>query len=153
MPDIDFRVLSKEDFREKYPTEELAGIHWTEGEGHIIEVPRGSSTRTKLHETAHARLGHRTKSGLTYDETGIREVEADKWSYRKLGRKPPLNTLLWSLASHIVELLNMGYSENSVFNYVVGVLEKTGVSLSKRDKSYIWWRLRNWDWYEPKEVE
>jgi hypothetical protein len=106
---VKYIVLPKKEFREKYgPTTE--GVHYTEGEEHVVVVPRGAGPRTRLHELAHLALGHESGDGISLGEQARRELEADTWVYEKLGRSPSLREIYLDLRPLVEEAFRKGYS-------------------------------------------
>lgn len=132
--------LPRKEFKRVYGTEFL-GEHFMEEGEHIIVVPEGASTKTRLHEIAHAELGHEGPA-KTYGERVKRELEADSWVYEKLGRTPSETELIGDFAGYIDELLEKGYSVVEVFNWLKKAVEDAGYVIDREFKSNIWWLIR-----------
>ncbi len=135
--------LSKKDFKERFGPNSL-GEHWTEAGEHIIYLPRGSSTKTRMHEIAHVELGHESpkEKPLTFSESAKRELEADDWVYKKLGKDLSLSEVLTDFWGLVDELFDKGYSVIQVFNWVIKEIEDFGYDISREERSYIWWVIR-----------
>lgn len=139
---MEYVVLPKKEFREKYGSES-AGEHYTDEEGkHVVVVPQGASTKSRMHEIAHAELGHEGPA-KTYSERAKRELAADSWVYEKLGRTPSMYELLEDFAGDIEELIKEGYSVSGIFNWLKEELENAGYVLEREDRSFLWWAIRN----------
>lgn len=136
-----YNVLPKKEFEERYGPS-VSGIHYTTSEGeHIIDIPRGASTKTRMHEIAHAELGHVGKP-RTLGEIAQREGEADNWIYKKLGREPSLNEYLKDLVPLIDEAFEDGYTVSNVMHFVITALRDAGWEPGSETRSAIWWWLR-----------
>lgn len=135
--------LPKKEYKERFEPSSL-GTHRTEEGEHIIYLPKGASTRTRMHEIAHAELGHETPKDrpLTFSESAKRELAADDWVYEKLDKDPSFNEILSDFGGMIGECLDKGYSVSQIFNWVVKELETFGYDISKEEKSSIWWWIR-----------
>lgn len=134
--------LPKKEFEEKHGSY-IGGMHYVTEEGeHVVEVPLGASTKTVMHEIAHARLGHVGPSE-TYGERAERELAADSWVYAKLGREPTLYELVEDFSYDIDGLIREGYSANNIFVWLKGELERAGYTLEREDRSRLWWWIRN----------
>lgn len=126
----------------------VVGWHETSGEGeHVIELPYGASTKTKMHEIAHAELGH-VGPTETFGELAKRELEADKWVYEKLGKEPSSMELFHNFTPFVEELADKRYSLHEVFNWIKEEIENAGYQLERGDRSALWWWLR--DYYEAR---
>jgi len=140
---IDYRVLSEKDYREKHGYG-LSGVHYVDESGtHIVEVPKGASTKTRMHEIAHAKLGHETKEIVTFHETAQKELEADAWVYEKLGSDPTWMEIISDFAPLVRELFVEGYKPTPVFNWVRKEIEEAGYEIDGDEKSRLWWTVRN----------
>jgi len=135
--------LPKKEYRERFEPDSL-GTHRTEEGEHVIYLPKGSSTKTRMHEIAHAELGHETPKDkpLTFGESAKRELAADDWVYSKLGTDPSFNEILMDFEGMIGECLDKGYSVSQTFNWIMKELEDFGYDISKEEKSEIWWMIR-----------
>lgn len=133
-------VLARKEFEEKYGSGAL-GQHYTTEEGeHVVVYPEGASTKTKLHELAHAKLEH-VGEPETLGEHMRRELAADKWVYEKLGTSPTWSELLADF--DFKELFDHGCRPNEVFAWVKGKIEEAGwLELDKEERSMLWWYLR-----------
>ena len=81
-------VLERRDFRRRYPG--AAGIFDPEDFPGCAVVPRGMSTRVRLHELGHGKLGHTRQdiiNGMDLDEYIDREVAADAYANGILRRE------------------------------------------------------------------
>lgn len=134
--------LPRKEFREKYGAD-VSGVHFGIGEGeHEIVLRKGASSKTRLHEIAHAELGHVGSAG-TYQEMARRELDADAWVYEKLGRDPTWSELLGNFVAEVDDLLENGRSVNSVFTWLIDALEDAGYALDREDRSTVWWLVRD----------
>lgn len=141
--------ISKKAFKRKYPRD--AGQHYTTEEGeHIVEAPYGTSTKSLMHEIAHAELGHVGPAG-TFGEAAKRELAADIWVYEKLGREPSYSEILMDFAPMVEELVDERYSINQIFNWMKKEIEDAGYSMERDDRSRIWWFVRHI--YEDRKRE
>jgi len=130
------------EFRRKYGGTS-GGIHYTTKEGeHVIVFPEGASTRTRLHEIAHAELGHETKERISFGERARRELAADSWVYEKLGKDPSWYEVLGDFAPMVEELLEMGYTPNRIFNWVKKEVGDAGYIMDDDAKSFLWNHIR-----------
>lgn len=144
--------VSKKEFEAESP--ESLGVHYTTKEGeHIIKVPIGVSTKSLMHEIAHAELGHKSPA-KTFSETAQRELAADKWVYDKLGKSPTWNEILWDFIPLVKEGFDKGYSKNEEFNFIRNELEKAGPPIEDKEKSVIWEFVKNVyvSWREEKSA-
>jgi len=149
---VKIEKLSGKEFRRKYGSD-LGGHHYTTEEGeHVVVLPFKASTKTRMHEIAHAELGHVGPAG-TYSETAERELAADKWVYEKLGTLPTWHEILLDLAPLVDDLIEKGYRPNELFTWIKRELESVGWSeLDREEKSLLWWWIRDKhaDWGEGK---
>ena len=134
-------ILSKKEFEKKYGSHS-AGEHYTEEGEHIVVLPQGASTKTKMHEIAHAELGHEGRA-KTYKERAKRELEADSWVYEKLGKNPTWAEILEDFGGDIDELLEKGYTVSDIFSWLKGELEDAGYIMDREDRSRLWWWIRD----------
>jgi hypothetical protein len=149
--EIEIRVLKPKEFASKHaePGGILRGVHFLEEGKHIIEVPKGVSTRTRTHEVAHARLGH--GAPYPYPDTMNtlidRELDAEIFSCKLMGKKPTYRNMFSVLSTVDVELEELGRKGlskdvNGWYNYSVRKLESKGIKLSKSDKRNLYWYIK-----------
>jgi len=135
--------LSRGEFVKKYGPSS-AGWHYTTEEGeHVVVLPKGASTKTRMHEIAHAELGHETRERITFSDWAQRELGADSWVYEKLGRDPSFRELLADLKPIAEKAFERGYSVANVMSWLVGELEEAGYIVEREDRSTVWWWLRD----------
>ena len=134
--------IPRKEFKSRYGPSRL-GDHSVSGEGeHVVTVPEGASTKTLMHEIAHAELGHSWDKPITYNEAARRELAADSWVYEKLGKDPTLEEIIIDFGGMVEDLLRDGYSVNSVFNWVKKEIKGFGYELDREDWSGVWWFIR-----------
>ena len=134
--------LARSEFKKRFGPH-IAGEHYTTEEGeHVVVLPRGASTKTKMHEIAHVELGH-VGPAKTYSEKTQRELAADSWVYEKLGTEPTWAEILGDFVSSIEELIEMGYSVSSIFTWLKNELEDAGYAVERDDRSRLWWLIRD----------
>ena len=133
--------LLVKDFETKYGTNTLGHHRYVEGI-HFIDLPVNASTHTRLHELAHAKLGHGEKdSRLTWkeiiDSELSAEIQAWKWKSKELNWRVALSTICmlkeeskFSKVSTLFNLLNNSFS-------------RLGYKLSTKDEKEMWNYLRN----------
>ena len=132
--------LPKKEFKKRYGRD-TAGIHIGEGDEDLIVLPFGASTKVRMHEIAHAKLGHKGEP-KTYEELAQREFAVDSWVYERLGRDPTFLELYSDFSEDIYDLLKEGYSVNRVFRWLKEEAENAGYILDRGDKSTLWWWIR-----------
>jgi hypothetical protein len=128
---LEIRVLP----RKKFDKEGISGTHTTTDEGkHIIEIPRGASTRTRLHEMGHYVLGHDDER-ITYRELVDREISAEAFAYESMGKKPT-----WRIAIPVMSdiIYDHNFSPNEAFNLALDAFRKININLSKYDRASLW---------------
>ena len=134
--------LPKKEFRKRFGPHYL-GRHVIEEGEDVIYVPYGASTKTVMHEIAHAKLGHKPEDLVSYNEAVEREVRADEWVYERLGKEPTWEEIFADLSRYVDELLDKGYSVNQIFVWLKGKLEDLGYIFERQDRSDLWWFIRN----------
>lgn len=135
--------LSSKEFRKRHP-EGLLGWHGTTENGeHVIEVPYGASTRTRMHEIAHAELGHKTEE-MTFGDWAKRELAADAWVAERLGKGVTMAEVCGDFQPMAEEAFRMGYTVSNVMTWLMEELSGAGYSLDRGDRSTLWWLLRRW---------
>jgi hypothetical protein len=133
--------LSDKDYRKQYGTGSGAS-HFTDESGeHIIVLPGKPSTKTRMHEIAHAELGH-VGPAKTLGEAAKRELQADAWVYDKLGRTPSMYEIANDFGGLVEQAVDNGDSASTIFSWVMREIEEQGYTVSKENRSEIWWWIR-----------
>ena len=138
---IEIIRLPPKEFSRKYGFY-TAGTHDASDEGEQVIIPYGANTKTIMHEIAHIELGH-TGSPETFNEHARRELAADDWVYKKLGRKPTLSEVAGDLTQAAGDLVRLGYRQNEVFNWLKERLEAAGYEVDDETRSALWWFVRD----------
>lgn len=129
--------LPREEYEREHPGS--SGYHYTDEEGeHIVVVPKGTSTKSMLHEIGHAQLGHETVPHMTMDEWAKRELSADRFTYDILDKDPSWDEILWDFIPMVEEGFDKGYSKNDLFNFVRKECSDVGYVVEDEEKSIIW---------------
>ena len=102
-----------------------------------IYVSEKSTTPDKIHEFRHKEVGPPPK-GLTPSGWVDREIDAEIYSFTLVGKR-----LSWKVAiSAISFLVNIGESPNYMFSLIVEALGRKGITLSRKERSNMWWFIR-----------
>lgn len=96
------------------------------GKGVIVYSGK-PSTRTRLHEIAHRRLGHEPGK-MTAGEFAREEIEAEEWAWRAMDKKFTYRVGYPAYASLIQEY---GYSPSDALGIVYFELRKKGIEVSE----------------------
>ena len=101
---------------------------------HEVRVLKGSSSKTKLHELGHARLGHLGDGGRTLDELIDRELDAEMFAWLASDRKltPRMgHTAVLSALTNRPDLDVVG-----LVNLVSRKLEIRGIRVGRDDRRW-----------------
>ncbi len=139
---VRIEYLPKDEFKKRFGSG-WGGKHWTEEGEHIIVLPKGASTKTRMHEIAHAELGHETVDSITLHESVQRELAADAWVYERLGTNPTFTELLQDLCPMAEQAFKLGYTVSNVMAWLLQELSEAGYELNRRERSELWWWLRS----------
>lgn len=96
------------------------------GEGYI-ELPPKASTRTRLHELAHKRLGHEL-GDMSAREFVDKEIDAEKWAWETMDKKPTHRVGIPAIISLIEDY---DYSVQEAIGLVLERLRVKGVPVTK----------------------
>jgi hypothetical protein len=137
---IEIIVYPQDEWNQKFGASQ-AGNHFTKGPGkHVIEWPEGTSTRARVHEVAHAMLGHSSADSKTWASVVVRELLAEAQTYKWMDKK-----VTWRIA---IPLITELYHEagvrdiSTMFILLRDGLDQAGYPLSKKDTSELWWAIR-----------
>jgi len=102
--------------------------------GDTEHIPKGASTTTKLHESAH-RLYNHSEGDIPIDKFVSDELDAEIWAWKHMERE-----LTWRVARPVmVDLVEeFKFKPNYAFNLVVNTLKAKGIVVSKKGKSELW---------------
>lgn len=140
---IRFDYYTKRDFGKKFGFGYMGDHDYIDGV-HVISLPFGASTKTRLHELGHAKLGHGEGESpfITIHESAQMEIGATLWAYEKLGAKPHFGVLVDSLLPLIDEGFSRGFTVGNVFAWISDELLSVGCSMTQQEKSGVWWWLK-----------
>ena len=137
-------VLSKAEFRRRYG-DDVAGIFDPPDAPGLVVVPKGTNTRTRLHELGHMTLGHTRDDGRDTVEKYIdAEVSAEAWAMSKMNR--PLT------GRCIARIVEQALEESMVPdpNYTVLAtmrsLERHGARVSNQKRNWLNRWMKRIDW-------
>ncbi len=96
------------------------------GDG-LIELPPKATTRVKLHEFAHKRLGH--EPGVMSAKSFVdNEIDAEKWAWETMDKKPTHRVGLPAMASLIEDY---DFSLQEALDLVTERLRSKGITVTK----------------------
>jgi len=111
-----------------------AGLHAEEKGTHHIYISEKGDTGTKLHELGHARHGHKSIGGITFDNRIERELDAEIYAWQAKGKE--LNPRVgWNAVRQSIED-NPRMEYVSIINAVARKMEERGISVTKEDKEW-----------------
>jgi len=117
----------------------MEGLGRYSGEREIVLPPK-ASTRTRLHELAHKRLGHEP-GRMTVSEFVDREIEAEVFAWEAMDKE--LNPRVGGPA--LMALIeDYDFSNEEALELVVGRLEAVGIQVSEADRKDLW-RFLEWE--------
>jgi len=96
------------------------------GEGYI-ELPPKASTRTRLHELAHKRMGHEL-GDTSAREFVDKEIDAEKWAWETMDKRPTHRVGLPAVVS-LVE--DYDFSIQEALRLVIKRLKMKGIPVTK----------------------
>ena len=139
-------ILPRKEFTEKYGARSIgARLVSDEGEN-VIELRKGASTSTKLHELAHTKQSY-PKPGDTWGDVWNNEMDAEVYNFRARGK-----ALTWRISLPLVwSLIDEGYRPSGIFSLVLKMLRSRGVPMGRKARSALWWTVR--DTYPHKRTK
>jgi len=96
------------------------------GEG-LIELPLKATTKTRLHELAHKRLGHEPGM-MPARELVDREIDAETWAWEAMDKKPTHRVGLPAMQSLIEDY---DYSIREAVGLVISRLKAKGIPITR----------------------
>lgn len=147
MDNIEIKVLHPwldRDFRAHCLYDDAAGKY-------IIELPKGASLKTKLHELGHAYFKYferylevDTSSLLFWKNLVEQELDAEMYVYKVLNRVVTWQILLKPLASLFYYRQGRRWHSISwLFNLALSILQEQKLYLPPNGRSRLWWALRD----------
>lgn len=127
---IEVRILP----RKKFDEEDTCGLCRKENDKTIIELPKGASTRTRLHEIGHG-IRDNFPDKMTINDFVEEELEAESFAFRRMDKVPT-----WKISLSVLNqiILDDNVNANQAFNSVLSGLNHVGVKVSKSDRSLLW---------------
>ncbi len=115
-------ILDKDEFRRRFGVSKGISL---EGEAY---VPKGSSTRTRLHELGHIEFGH-TEGDKTIGEFIEEELDAEVYAYESMDKK-----LTYRIGfGPVIDLVQrFGVHPLEAAGYVIWELEERGIEVSDK---------------------
>lgn len=127
--DIMIEIVHKGLYKVTIGGKSLIGLGSYDGISEITLLPH-ASTKTRLHELGHKELGHGVEDFITQDELARREIDAESYAYRKMGKEVDYRSGI----SALLQLIDHGEEPEVALKKVVKVLRKKGVQISNEDK-------------------
>jgi len=131
-------ILSKKEFNKLHPGD--SGVFTPSeipGEPHLIELPKGASSRVRLHEIGHSRLPVWTDPS-SERQIVDHELASEIFAWRVQGK-----TLNWKVALPAIYALD--YREpHKAYDLIVAGLSRLGLQLKYRDSELLKEFLHSW---------
>lgn len=97
-----------------------------------ISYSKKPNTRTRLHEIAHKRLGHKTSSKMKVSELINSELEAEAWAWEAMGKKPDYR-ISYSILSTLIYIYN--FPATVAIEEVITAMQDKGIKVSRKDRN------------------